>query len=387
MRAFISRTRPPEYVDRKNFELGVWVNSKDLSSAWQMKVPRNILAKPYYYNVPGDHPERPHVEDELGKVETLFPPILRKVEAGTPLSDRERDDLAFFVFTLLMRTEQQQEHWQTQAEGIERLYRSVERAHTGREDGAEMVAAELERAVKFFILNRPTTRILSEHGMHFIVNETDVPFITSDTPVIHHWMHIDEADWLHAFSECLDTTISRNVRTHFTLLPLSPRIMLVASTFIRSDHRGAPYLHCSDRNIVYGLNLRTCLDAKKIVISNTDAPFGEKEEDFRLLIRMVREQEATPPPRGTWLRIYTNRDRYLLPVTEVRHETFRLAFKTEDTETLARIAADGALDHLEYWRDDHSGGMMRQIAFEQLDLTGRSPTVIKNSFLPSSYNS
>jgi Protein of unknown function (DUF4238) len=144
--------------------------------------------------------------------------------------------------------------------------------------------------------------------MHFIVNETDARFITSDTPVIHHWRHIDEVDWLHAFSECLDTTITRNVRTHFTLLPLSPRIMLVASAFIRGDYPGAPYLHCSDRRVVYGLNLRVCLDAKEIVISNKDTPFGEQEDDVKQLIQMAKEQAATPPPKGSWLLIYTNRD-------------------------------------------------------------------------------
>lgn len=380
MKAFISETRPPEYADNKHFKLGVWVNNKDLSSRWQMKAPKNILAKPYYYNLPGDDTDKPLIEDTLNAVENVYPSLLKKIEEGDVLSEEERQALAFFVSTLLMRTEQQQDHWAGQLKELERIHRMVEWACTGGEAGSDELAQKLLHTPKLFIFEHPAAGILLEHGMHFIVNDTRTPFITSDAPVIHYRAHIDEVGALRSLGDCLDTSVTRNVQDHVIFLPLSPRTMLASSPFILSDYPGAPYLRCSDADVVMSFNLVVCVEAREIVISKVDRPFGDLEGKFEQLVAAVREQ-ASQPRAGTWLLIYTNKNRYLLPVTEVERSTFSLRFRTEDLETLARIAADGELERLEYRENGMAGGGMQQIAFESIDLTGREPSVIVNRFI------
>jgi hypothetical protein len=380
MKAFISETRPPEYADNKHFKLGVWVNNKDLSSRWQMKAPKNILAKPYYYNLPGDDADTPLIEAALNAVESVYPPLLKKIEGGEVLSEEERQALAFFVSTLLMRTEQQQGHWGGQLKELERINRMVERVYTGGETASDELAERLLHTPKLFIFQHPVTGILLEHGMHFIINETNTQFITSDAPVIHYRAHIDEVGVLRTLGDCLDTSVTRNVQDHVIFLPLSPRTMLASSPFIRGSYPGAPYLRCSDADVVMSFNLVACMEAHEIVIANVDRPFGDIEGRFNQLVEAVRDQ-ASQPLTGTWLLIYTNKNRHLLPVTGVERSTFSLRFRTEDLKTLARIAADGELERLEYRENGMLGGSMRQIAFETIDLTGREPSVIVNRFI------
>lgn len=379
MKAFISEMRPPEYADNEHFKLGVWINSKDLSSGWQMKSPKNILAKPYYYNLPGDDTDSPLIEGALHAIENEYPRLLKKIEEGESLSEEEQQALAFFVSTLLMRTEQEQEHWSAQLKEFERIHRMVEQAHTGRETASDEITKSLLHTPKLFIFEHPAAEIMLEHGMHFIVNETNLPFITSDAPVKHYRAHIDEVTLLRSLGDCLDTSITRNVQEHVIFLPLSPRILMTSSAFIRGDYPGAPYLRCSDSDLVMSFNLYVCIDAHDTIIANTDKPLGDIGDDFQQLIENVKEQ-ASRPRAGMWLLIYTNKNRYSLPVTDVERSDFSLQFRTEDLATLAHITSDGELERLVYTEDGVCMGDMKQIAFERIDLTGHEPSVIVNRF-------
>lgn len=112
---------------------------------------------------------------------------------------------------------------------------------------------------------------LLDHGMHFIVNVSRMPFITSDAAIFVDSWDSQQAKHIIEPLGILDTSVYGSLE-RVVVLPLSPQVALISSAFIRRNHSGSPYIECSSDETVFELNLLACYAADQFIISNEPEP-------------------------------------------------------------------------------------------------------------------
>jgi hypothetical protein len=124
---------------------------------------------------------------------------------------------------------------------------------------------------------------LLDHGMHFILNRTTNPFITSDRAIFVDLWTPQEAQRVFEPLRILDSEVG-GVMERVTVLPISPDAAIVSSAFVQRGYANVPYIECWSDESIFSLNLLACYSADRIIISSQDKPFGQSEENVRNLM-------------------------------------------------------------------------------------------------------
>ena len=319
LRSFTDPVRPADHPPDTPFSPPIWLIPRGLDSAGRARDPKNAFTSKRFYNLRDDDPRDPAIESNLGRLESAYAEIIGLLGKRVELNAEQYGKLLLFIGTLRSRQPSHLDHWQSQFGEIERIYRSVERAHTGKEEEADRVfwmKDELSRRL-MFQQAQAHAEVVVPHGW-LIANQTRAPFLTSDQPVLHRFYHPDELVTLAFPPETIPSGATRADRAFFSYCPLSPQLAFVSSPLLLPP-KGSHYRDTSDFRLVLMLNDLQRQLCNEFLISPSADPFGP-------LAPLVREIDAL----GERLRelaaravvsIYTATDRFHIPCSTVAFES------------------------------------------------------------------
>jgi hypothetical protein len=364
LKAFCDPSRPPNWPRGRPFSPSVWLLDPPLRKEPRRKSPNKILLRPGLYTLAHEGDTESSIEAALSKLETEYAHAVKKTLAREPLSERDLITLTVFIGALHGRTPGMMEHRQGQIDAIEHLYRQVERGATGSEVGADEFWRGSEEAGKRLILRGAGSyaRVIAPRAW-ILVNKSPMPLVTSDNPVIHEFVHVDELR-SHGFpSDRLRSDALPNERAFLSITPLSPELALVSSPLFVPPNESV-YGEASDIRAVVAMNEWTRGRAGAVLISKYRNPYGPIRE---VAIALDRQAKALPPPSG--LQIYTERGRHWIPSENIVHGhgshplVGRLEFRTGDMEALCAAAAEGDLQEINIYEAGKQSGGMRNARF------------------------
>jgi len=261
LKGFLASTAPSEHVKNKDFELGVYVSSPDLKSSWQMKgVQNKIFTSSYFYDLSDQTEGRLVVENFLKEVEQKYAKALRSFIKNNFLSEIEVDYVCNFMGTMFLRAECSQKSLQG---SIDKLVEYL-RDGMGETRDFKKYADGYKNFSKKSILWSNAGRIMKDFGVHFFINNTEVPFITCDNPVIREEASLKEFEALMGDNRCCDMTVKN--RAQFFYMSIAPNFAIIASKFIKKNYDGYPYINVFDINIPFKFFLLLKEKSKKYLV-------------------------------------------------------------------------------------------------------------------------
>jgi hypothetical protein len=270
---FAAFAKPSENVDSERpTSESLWINSKIPKLTWKRIAIANLL----------DHLKNPDpissnaefVAERLAGISRNYSSVLKKISDGVSLDRDELLSLSFLVLTLLANAESPRiRSTQMQIDADEFTWDKFESAVLGAEVQAKRTRNSLEIA----------EGDLLDHGMHFILNRTRNPFITSDRAIFVDLWTPQEAQRVFEPLTILDVEVCGG-RERVTVLPISPETAIVSSAFVQRGYANVPYVECWSDESVFALNLLACYSADRIIISSQDKPFGQSEDNVRTLM-------------------------------------------------------------------------------------------------------
>lgn len=258
-------------VDRPGLD-SIWINSKIPKPTWKRIALADLL----------DHLKNPDptssdielVADRLVGISRNYSSVLNKISDEVSLDRDELLSLSFLVLTLLANAESPKiRGTQKQIDADEFTWDNFESAVLGAEVQSKRGRSSLDIA----------DGDLLDHGMHFILNRTTNPFITSDRAIFVDLWTPQEAQRVFEPLRILDSEVA-GVMERVTVLPISPDAAIVSSAFVQRGYANAPYVECWSDESIFSLNLLACYSADRIIISNQDKPFGQSEDNVRNLM-------------------------------------------------------------------------------------------------------
>lgn len=347
---FIAFEPPPEHKNKPKFELGVYTNDEKLSAEWKMKGVRHKDFTRYkYYNLP-DQGNELAVEHFLGEKEGEYAELLRSIESHRKLTKREIKGLAIFITTMIIRVESFQSHYQ---EFVNEIVSSIE-AFMGDTPKFRSFIGDYENTTKRLIQKSDAGSTLLNHGLHFIVNTTDMPFITTDKPVLRKDCHSDELPLLvGAGSHCKQGIKPNQIHPMF-YIPVTSVLAIVCCKLIEESYPDSPYITCSDINAVFRLNRLMLVQAQELVIADRPFPFGTIEAEIS------QELQQDHRVNGMLIKLYTDQNRYVLEVSDFKEIVDGIELRFVDTEDLKKILTESPVS-FELYKNGRSFRGMREI--------------------------
>jgi len=382
LRAFTDPVRPDGMPDHVPFEPSVWVIEKSLKSEPKRKAPDNVLWKSYFYNLDEDEDASPVIEEFLSKIEGKYPQALKKISAKEALTGEDLLYIALFIDTLFRRTPPSLEHWQSQINQVEELYRHVDQAYHQSQEISDQVWKGSHEIAKKQIINSAgaLSSLVLKAGLVFVFNFSELPFLSSDNPVTYQFGHIDDLYRVSIPKDWIYEDIGTNEQNFFCYCALTPTIAVISSPFIQLPNE-APYAwaETNDPNFPFSMNILTHRKADSVLISHQSKPYGV-HQDFA--IQFIESIQNTHPPEGIQFLIYTHKARYYLNVDVYeRLDTHPLQpevhFWTKDLVTLHAVAQDDVIEVLHYYENGVEKGGTRHLRLYSVSLHPDEPSVMK----------
>jgi hypothetical protein len=263
-------------VENLNFERpgldSVWINSKIPNPTWKRIALPDLLD--HLKNPDPINRDAEFVAERLAGISRHYSSVLEKINEGVSLERDELLSLSFLVLTLLANAESPKiRGTQKQIDVDELTWDKFESAVFGAQVQATRTRSALNIA----------DGDLLDHGMHFILNRTANPFITSDRAIFVDLWTPQEAQRVFEPLRILDSQVGGGME-RVTVLPISPDAAIVSSAFVQRGYANAPYVECWSDESVFALNLLACYSADRFIISNQDKPFGQFEDNVRNLM-------------------------------------------------------------------------------------------------------
>lgn len=369
---FVSNDVPAEQQSNPHFERGIWTTSPAMDQEWRLQGIGKVLSRSYAYELPGDTPHAQQIEAFLSAVESPWRGIIHKLSTRGALSSDQDFQLRFFIATLFHRTDTTMGMVQSFSDQIEQLYRRVERGSTGSESAADELFRDAQHLSKMLIVDPSFGAVIQGLRIHFLCNATSDLFLSSDSPVYLSHRHSDEVARLLP-PTYMKSSAPTNVRRPLVLCPLTPTLMLLACEFVADEFADSPFITIADRQQATLLNILTIENARELLLSSLRDPFGQ---NHAAIAAILRTGSCGGRERGTWMLLYTSEGRYWLPLESYKHDIQAIVFMTPALDTLLKAAADEALVSAEIFVDGQSRGGMREIQFDDVDISGKWPTRI-----------
>ena len=341
LKSFTDSGPPSGWPEERPFKPVVWIAQPRALVSFRRKAPVNILASNRLYNLRSDNPERPWLEESFGRLETHYERVLGVLNAQQDLNDDLYGMLILFIAALSARTPGSIDHRQTFVDDLERIHRMVVSGDAAAEADADRLFTDSDEAGRRLTpeWTQAYAEVVGPAGF-IIVNESTMEFITSDRPVSHLFLHIDERP-IASFPEFLRASVKPNVQAHFSFTPLTPRLAFVSSPLLKS---GDFYFKTTDLALIFSLNQLTRAMAKNWIIASGPRPYGDLTEAV-----IAAESSNNNREQVDGLLIYTDESRYWISSTDVIHGSGshpligRLSFTTQDQAVLQQIAEDGRI--------------------------------------------
>jgi hypothetical protein len=269
---------------------------------------------------------------------------------------------------------------------LERLTRITELANTGREEYSDSVfwmGSDLSKRLMPGFTTTYAELVISDGWL--VANRTEVPFITSDTPAIHAFIHPDELLGMGFDSDLIYPDANRSSRAFLSYCALSPGLAFVSSPLLVPP---ADSMYRETRNPwqILMLNELMRTHAKDLVISSKPTPYGSLTERSvadlgELVTQRLRQQEGW---RG--IHIYTETDRCWIPASSLTIEDAnsplitRITFRTDDVDRPRALPSSEHITQLTTFEPSGGGTMLRGARFVQLAIMPSGDTIIESEW-------
>ena len=240
---------------------------------------------------------------------------------------------------------------------------------TGSHELAKKLVADAAGAI---------TELVLQVGFSIVVNDSDMPFFTSDHPVTYTFKHIDDL-YRHNIPKLWTyENIGTNEKKFFCYCPLTPRYSFISSPFIKSQGEDL-YRVINDPGFVDGMNFITQLQANSVLIASTSRPYVHYQEPAIKRLEMMRNISR---PEGQQLRIYTNRARYDIMVSKYErindHPIYpKIKFWTNNTNAVQLMANDQHVDLVEFYENGEERGGTRNLKFISVSIHPDAPSILE----------
>ncbi|RUP83566.1 hypothetical protein C7Y69_00815 [Alteromonas sp. KS69] len=296
-------------VKNKKYEAGVYVNTSALDRAWKMKgLSNNIFTKTRFYNLKSDDPDKPLVEEHLAKIESFYSKGITKLLNGE-FSNEILSIFSLFVVTQFLRTEKvlkaHQKSWDRVA-----LYADMfEGGNRNRNIYDEISKQQILYLAKTEALN-PIHR---KSGI--IINCTQIPFLTSDKPVIKEFFNQEDISRIfHPLQQ--KKYIDDHFESLFYFMPLTPWLAYVSHSSFEGETKG---FECSHESVISQLNDMMLLNASEHIYSFMDNPITSLPAKIK--------QEGN---LNFLAKIFTGSRRLILSVKSYHRDNSLLTLTSED---------------------------------------------------------
>lgn len=381
LKEFADSSRPDDFPENKPYTPAFWKIDKLLESSPVRKSPEKSFGKNRFYKLSNDTDEYQIIEETLNKVETNYCETLKKLKDKMPLVTKDLLNLIVFVETLHYRIESQIEYWRNKFNEIENIYREVDQSYNNSQKFSdEFWEGSHEISKKLIITGIGAIgKRLTNEGIYILFNESDMPFISSDNPVLWTHGHIDEFQMCNIPSEWLKDEIKTNQKHFFCYCPLTPQIAVFSSPFFNFvGEQIYQYWKTKDVEIVFSMNYLTHISANEVIISNKSNPYGDYEGRFKYYLEGTR----TPSyKKGKQILFYTSEARYWLKVKEYKRISddpikSKIMFWTDDFETLQLIANDKYVKSVHFYENGTIMGGSRELILQEVSFCVEKPSLI-----------
>lgn len=342
----------------KKEEYSIYIS--EINSVFESKergVKHRSFTKSYFYNFDKEKKE-PIVEKNLSKIENEYKRILKNLMTNNITLE---DVLYISNFTLLQyqRTENFIDNFQGSMDEAARMYDMFD--NDSRAKG-EVENIALKMLKDFKIENMYKSNIIHEQGIHFILNDTDIPFITSDKPVVHYINHIDQVKSIFN-----DSNIKYNDKylpsdkSVFFFFPLNEKFALVATKFLISKSDAIQYITVKNKiDTILRLNFISYENANKEIYSSRENPF----KNFEKIIKSIDNQYKDI---GYLVHIYTDKNRYILEVQKYEHGLNNMTLYLKNDNNVKQIFNDFHLKEISIYLNERGISGMNNIKLDSYD--------------------
>ena len=294
-------------VSNQEIEAGIYVNSKNLDSSWRMRgLKHKTFTKTRYYNLFDDDPNNPRIEDFLSIIESSYPKHLRKIELGI-IDELTLSFISNFASFQMVRVPNFVDRAQQIIDSFAEFYQKMTEE-----------CITVDEIAKRSIVDNDFGEVLLEHA-HVIYNNTDVPFIASDNPVISKKVNVEDLRLILP-SKYITSDEPLSHESLMFIFPLTPSVAYISCDLIEYSQNRKLYLSCV--NEVNNINIMTCLNAQKNVFSSTTNLLLDGRYISSLINNIYR---------GEYIELYTHSERLRLPCLYEGNVSRELVFRCERT--------------------------------------------------------
>lgn len=328
-----------------NYESGVYINDKTLSSGWKLRsVNHSTFTKPYYYNLPEDDPKQPLIENYLAKVESDYPKYFDEIHKGIT-NNENMSFMSYFATLQCMRVE-------AFIEPIQDVWNKIA-SHINDFERDENYTLALNDIAKRHLATTDLGYTIHPHST-IIYNSTRFPFLTSDNPVVRKRINISDAQKIIPKEYLLQLD---NESTEFLLFffPLSPQLAYISCELIKAN--GNIIYSDNDINNIFYLNYISIINSYSKVYSPVIEPIKGQAQLSQLL----------SSDRDTIIKIYTQSKRIVSGGSLASESTYKITVSINDLEQIKAIKPDDEIRLVEVIDNGLSIRGMRDCRISSID--------------------
>lgn len=341
---------PSKHKNNILFEQGVYVNNKFLSSTWKLRsVSNSIFTKSYFYNLEGDSPKAPKIEEYLSSIERYYSKTLQRLKTGV----FSNEILYFFsCFTCLqyMRVEPFINMMQGSFDQIGKWADEF----SGNNDASN----EMADITKKMLMRFEHGEMLHPHSA-IIFNSTNFPFITSDNPVQCRQVNTEDLSLLFG-KQYVKKGQRKSVEKAFSFFPLTPKIAYVSCELMKDELKGSICI-LNDLLCIYWINYHSIRNAYENVYSSIVEPIKGENKLSEFLINDVVEDS------GYRTKIYTENDRFSFSIANYKSTNEMIEFTTDNVDFCNLVSVGEDISLIEVFDNGRCCMLMRECFIELIN--------------------
>lgn len=322
---FIATDPPEKYRNIKDFEIGVYINEKEVS-IWKMKgIRQTTFTSKYYYDMDTENyiDNDQIVENYFTEFEGQYNVVLNKIINRNEINENDYHNFIHFIYLLMARNKKTQDVFEKNILLMDKHFNISSKIN----DFSEKALA------RGSIINTSITEKIKELGFKLIENKTLLPFITADCPYAVTYSMVN----------------GKEVPEFY--FPLTPKYALITNS-IKAD---SIYAEINDIEMIKYFNNNIFNSSYNYIISNIEYPFN--------MLTIIEPKNYNN--KGT---IKTSNDIYPIDIEKIEWVEKCLIFKIKNKGVIENLIGKDLIE-LKYISNNGGCSMLRSIKMIEHSVT------------------
>lgn len=265
------------------------------------------------------------VEKYLAIIETGMGVVVNKLQKHEKLMKENYSFLSMFIVSLMNRTPQNMKQFQKTIQEIHDIFEELD--PTQNNEYTKSCFKGFEDLSKIRILK--TLEIIKksqflQDSFYFLYNNSNIPFITSDNPVVM------EAMFKNTIEEILTFPVQKviPINKKSIILPLTPNICVLYCEYLDRVRIDKQVITILDSNIILNLNMLQFRNCENFVISNVN----NSQIDYAGCFEKWSHKDNTGR-----LIFFTEQNKYMLQAEFIEYHICSSKIKIYDIDEFQKI--------------------------------------------------